>query len=68
MQNAIISYSNESAAIVRADSDETLVNLWLRNQASERTRVTYAKAIEQFMDFVGAPLQSLSMESVLEYK
>lgn len=53
---------------IRANSDATLIDIWLRNQASERTRVTYAKAIEQFMDFVGAPLQSLSMESVLEYK
>ena len=65
--NAIVSASQQTP-IVRANSDDALINLWLRNTSSDRTRLTYEKAISQFIDFTGQPLQSLTMESVLEYK
>ena len=65
--NAIVTTSQHTA-IVRADSDGALIDLWLRNTSSDRTRLTYEKAIAQFIDFTGQALQSLTMEDVLEYK
>ena len=53
---------------IRANSDATLIDIWLRNTRSDRTRLTYEKAIAQFIDFTGQALQSLTMEDVLEYK
>lgn len=61
---------SSGTTVVRANTDEQLIGLWLRSHAaSAATLETYGIAIRQFRDFTGhTPLQQLKLEDLLSYR
>jgi site-specific recombinase XerD len=55
--------------VTRATSDATLITSWLNLRDSERTRQTYALAIEQFFAWLGErTLQTLTVDDLADYR
>jgi len=55
--------------MTRANSDETLIESWLRLKDSKATRETYLQAIVQFMAWYDPqPLQTLTHDDLADYK
>lgn len=51
-----------------ATSDTTLIASWLQLKDSPATRETYSRAIVQFLSWYGAPLQSLTVDALSDYR
>jgi integrase/recombinase XerD len=53
------------AVPVQADSDDTLIALWLAGKA-DRTRRAYQDDVAAFLGFVGKPLRQITLADLVE--
>lgn len=50
-----------------ADSDDMLVELFIRTKRSEKTRIQYAHSTGQLRGFVGKPLAAITLQDAVNY-
>lgn len=53
--------------IIRADSDEQMIGLWLATKRNSRTAGQYIHAIRQFRESVTCPLRVVTLNDLLDY-
>lgn len=58
---------NQSIQVQQAGNDETLVTLWLKSKASQKTRVEYERDIQRFLAFVSKPLAMVTLADLQGY-
>lgn len=67
MTNAIVLASEVTQITTAADSDDMLVELFIRTKRSEKTRVQYAHSTGLLRGFVGKPLASMTLQDAVDY-
>lgn len=64
----LIRYDPPPQQIVRADSDEDLIAVWLRGKRNPKTRALYLYTIKGFREVVPGPLASLTLNDLEDYR
>ncbi len=57
----------EFAPVVKADNDDTIVDLWLRTKRNAGTRSLYIYTIAGFRQFIGCELRGLTLDRFMDY-
>lgn len=58
---------NSFAPVVKADNDDTIVDLWLRTKRNPATRSLYAYTVAGFRQFIGCELRGLTLDRFMDY-
>lgn len=53
----------ETLAVKQADNDEQVIRLWL-HEKSEKTQLAYSNDVKRFLDFVGKPLNAVTIGDI----
>jgi len=61
-------YEPPPQQIVRADSDDELVAVWLRGKRNPRTQALYRYTLRQFRQTVPGPLASLTLDDLEDFR
>ena len=68
MTNEIISANQQAIIAQHAQSDEHLIDLFIRRKRSANTQRTYRLAVDQFLQFVDyKPLQAVSLDDMVRF-
>ena len=64
-----ITHGNQPQRLTSATNDTMLIEGWINNQSSERTKGTYRTTVEQFVEFIGRkPLAAVTVEDLNAYR
>lgn len=67
--NSLIIHKGQPQRMTRANSDQTLIESWIRLRKSEGTRKTYEKSIKLFVEWLGSrSLSELTVDDLADYR